>query len=133
MNQTQAGSKCTNETGSSQEIPHDFNMIVNLGQDNTHPQDTTANITRCLPTTSQDEQTSQDFTSGEENFNMALKLFPEFRLQDIHEGNRSQDNKTAEMMMVKTVSLNHEGNDINLNCKTSKDIVQWIRNEYGIC
>lgn len=114
MNQTQALPKCLKEKTSQAELQHTTDMVGNSKQDN-------------ISCTQEPSYTIPRSRKQSANFAMALKLFPEFLVEDENEWNQPPGYSTV----IKGSSANQEGNRL-LGCETTQDIVQWIKNEFGI-
>ena len=74
----------------------------------------------------------EDFSTGSTDSDMALKLFPEFLLLDVHSGDRSLFKRSREKMKFKDLSkFDISGRNQNY-AKSCEDIIRWIRTEYGM-
>lgn len=121
--ETATDTKCMSQASSLQEVSNSLCTLADSEQgDNVYAQGAARNA-----------RNSEDLSSRDKNFAMALKLFPEFLLRgDAQERNRSLCTRGRENMRFKDLS-NVDKSDENQNvAKTSEDIVQWIRTEYGI-
>ena len=117
MNQTQALSKCLKEKTSQAVLQHTTDMVGNSKQDNTS---CTQEPSYTIPGSRKQK--------AQENFAMALKLFPEFLLEDVNEWNQPPGESTV----MKGSSAIQNGKNRLLGCERSQDIVQWIKIEFGI-
>ena len=115
MNQTQALPKCLKEKTSQAELQHTTDMVGNSKQDN-------------ISCTQEPSYTIPRSRKQNANFAMALKLFPEFLVEDENEWNQPPSDSTV----INGSSANQKGNNRLLGSETTQDIVQWIKNEFGI-
>lgn len=117
MNQTQALPKCLKEKTSQAALQHTTDMVGNSKQDNIS---CTQEPSYTIPGSRKQ--------NAQENFAMALKLFPEFLVEDENEWNQPPGDSTV----IKGSSANQKVNDRLPGCETTQDIVRWIKNEFGI-
>lgn len=117
MNQTQALPKCLKEKRNQVALQHATDMVGNSKQDNIS---CTQKPSYTIPGSRKQ--------NAQENFAMALKLFPEFLVEDENEWNQTPGDSTV----IKGSSENQKGNNRLLGCERTQDIVQWIKNEFGI-
>lgn len=134
MSQTQACSKCSSETQTTYRKPLALETDTSK-QDDTYLQTSTNNVTtRSHP--SDDKQNAHDPSSNSKDFNMALTLFPEFLLQDTYKDWRPGslcDNEKRQMNTKEGFFPNSGANHkFTEHLKNSKDIVEWVRKEYGM-
>lgn len=132
MSQTQACAKCINEGGNIQERSHALDAVANSEQDNhdIYLRSSTSGIITCLHT-SDDKQSPHDQPSSNKDFDVALKLFPEFLSKDTQEEWKRSSCAKARGK-VKCLFNTGENHKITEHLKRSKDIVEWIRKEYGM-
>ena len=118
-----------------QERSRALETVANVAQDETHPPASSNIITTSLQS-SDDKQNSHNLPSKDKDFYMALKLFPEFHLQDTHNKgwNRPSCVTTKRTNNATTGSPSNSDVDSKIaeHLKNSKDIVDWVKNEYGI-
>ena len=103
-------------------------------QDDTYLQNS-ANGTITCSQTPDDKQYVHDPPSKNRDFDMALTLFPEFLLQDTSKDwKHSSSDKEKGTMNSEKWLLNSSGtkHKITEHFKNSKDVVDWVRNEYGM-
>ena len=111
-------------------------VTANVAQDGTYLPASSNIITSSLQS-SDDKQNTRNLPSKTKDFNMALKLFPEFHLQDTH---KKEWNRPLCVTTVKgtvhaitgSSSNSEEDSKIAEHLKNSKDIVGWVKNEYGM-
>ena len=122
------------ETG-TQERARALETVDNVAQDDTYLPASSNIITTSLQS-SDDKQNSHNLPSKTKDFNMALKLFPEFHLQDTHkkEWNRPLCVTTKGTVhdVIGSPSNSEADSKIAEHLKNSKDIVDWVKNEYGM-
>ena len=109
--------------------------VANVAQDAYPP--TSSNIITTSLQSLDDKQNSYNLPrSKHTDFYMALKLFPEFHLQDTHkkDWNRPFCVTPKGTTNAVTGSLSNSDVDSKLadHLKNSKDIVDWVKNEYGM-
>ena len=124
------GVEIINEASSSQEASTSLDMVTSSAQDDIYSQGP-ANITRSSKILKH-KPSSGDHSLREKDYATALKLFPEFLLQDTHQGNRSLSETTSRKTRLEDVNCLDQNDTKQNYLKTSEDIVQWIRTEYGI-
>lgn len=106
-------------------------------QDDPYLRNSTNSPVSTFPQTSDNKQNVHTPSSNSKDFDMALKLFPEFLLQDtykdwkrsesLHDKGKGQTN--TEESLFPNSGANHK---ITEHLENSKDIVEWIRIEYGM-
>ena len=118
-----------------QERSRALETVANVAPDATYLP-ASSSITTTSLQRSDDKQNSHKLPSKDKDFYMALKLFPEFHLQDTHEKdwNRPLCDTTKGTINAVAGSLpNTEVNSkIAEHVKNSKGIVDWVKNEYGM-
>lgn len=109
--------------------------VATVAQDETYPPASSNILTTSLQSLD-DKQNSHKLPSKDKDFYMALKLFPEFHLQDTHkkDWNRPLCVETKGTINAITGSVSNSDVDSKIaeHLKNSKDIVDWVKNEYGM-
>ena len=119
-----------------QERSRALETVATVAQDETYPPASPSIITTSLQSLD-DKQNSHNLPRlKHKDFYMALKLFPEFHLQDTHkkDWNRPLCVTPKGTTNAVTGSLSNSDVDSKLadHLKNSKDIVDWVKNEYGM-
>jgi len=118
-----------------QERSRALRTVANVAQDDTYLPASSGIITTSLQSLD-DKQNSHNLPSKDKDFYMALKLFPEFHLQNTHkkDWNRPLCVATKGTINAVTGSLSNSTVDSKIagHLKNSKDIVDWVKNEYGM-
>lgn len=118
-----------------QERSRALRTVANEAQDDTYLPASSGIITTSLQSLD-DKQNSHNLPSKDKDFYMALKLFPEFHLQNTHkkDWNRPLCVATKGTINAVTGSLSNSTVDSKIagHFKNSKDIVDWVKNEYGM-
>lgn len=118
-----------------QERSRALRTVANVAQDDTYLPASSGIITTSLQSLD-DKQNSHNLPSKDKDFYMALKLFPEFHLQNTHkkDWNRPLCVATKGTINAVTGSLSNSTADSKIagHLKNSKDIVDWVKNEYGM-
>lgn len=118
-----------------QERSRALRTVANEAQDDTYLPASSGIITTSLQSLD-DKQNSHNLPSKDKDFYMALKLFPEFHLQNTHkkDWNRPLCVATKGTINAVTGSLSNSTADSKIagHLKNSKDIVDWVKNEYGM-
>ena len=118
-----------------QERSPPLETVANAAQDETYPPASSNIITTSLQSLD-DKQNSYNLPTKHKDFYMALKLFPEFHLQDTpkKDWNRPLCVTLKGTTNAVTGSLPNSDVDSKLadHLKNSKDIVDWVKNEYGM-
>lgn len=117
----------------TQERARALEPVANAAHDDTFLPASSNIITTSLQS-SKDKQNSHNLPSKTKDFNMALKLFPEFHLQDTHkkEWNRPLYVTTKGTIHAVIGSPSNSEAEIAEHLKNSKEIVDWVKNEYGM-
>jgi len=109
--------------------------VATEAQEGTYLSASSSTITTSLQSLG-DKQNSHSLPSKDKDFYMALKLFPEFHLQDTQkeDWNRPLCVTTKGTIHAVTGSPSNSEVDgkIAEHLRRSKDIVDWFKNEYGM-
>ena len=117
--------------------------VTNVAQDETDPPVSSNIITTSLQSLN-DKQNSHNVPSKDnKDFYMAMKLFPEFHLQDTHKKDWNRPLRVTTKRTINTIrspsdavtgSLSNGDVDRKIaeHLKNSKGIVDWVKNEYGM-
>ena len=120
QDQEATSDKCTNELSNSQDVSNaSLDISSGSGKDSFNSQDAA-------------NSNSEDFSTGITDSDMALKLFPEFLLLDVHRRKRSLFKGTREKMKFNDLSKFDKSGRKQNYPKSCEDIVRWIRTEYGM-
>ena len=118
-----------------QERSRTLETVSNSAKDDTYKPASSNIITTSLQS-SDDKQNSHTLPSKSRDFDMALKLFPEFQLQDTDKKNWKRPLCATEKGQTNAVndSLSNSGANSKIaeHLKNSKGIVDWVKNEYGM-
>lgn len=118
-----------------QERSRPLETVSNSAQNDTYLPASSNSITACVQSL-EDKQNSHNLPSKSKDFYMALKLFPEFHLQDTHKENWKRPLCATEKGPINAVngslSNSRANSKIAEHLKNSKDIVDWVKNEYGM-
>lgn len=126
MSHTQARANCRSEASNVQGTAQALEKETTSEHKDTFLQRST-DISACLHISDEKKSTLHQ-PSSRKDFDMALKLFPEFL-----SGHGHKDCVQAKKINSGKVLSNNEGsNNITQHLDNSKDIVEWIKDEYGM-
>ena len=118
----------------TQERTRALEPVANAAHDTFLP--ASSNIITTGLQSSNDKQNFHNLPSKTKDFNMALKLFPEFHLQDTHKKEWNQPlyvtTKGTIHAVIGSPSNSEADSNIAEHLKNSKEIVDWFKNEYGM-
>ena len=118
-----------------QEGSRALETVANVAQEDTYLPASSSIKTTSLQSLG-DKKNSHSLPSKDKDFYMALKLFPEFHLQDTHkkDWNRPLYVTTKGTINAVTGSLSNNEVDSKIaqHLKNSKDIVDWVKKEFGM-
>ena len=119
-----------------QERSRALETVATVAQDETYPPASPSFITTSLQSLD-DKQNSHNLPRlKHKDFYMALKLFPEFHLQDTHKKDWNRPLCVTLKGTTKAVTGSISNSDVDSeladHLKNSKDIVDWVKNEYGM-